>query len=433
MRRLGWWCALIGVLAGCAPSVVWEGRTPDRQAWVKIVEDRRGQRVVVGDRAGRSYGGIGVEELTYSADGRRLAYPARVGEHWTIVLDGRELGRWTGVGELRFSPDGSRLAFAAERDGRWCVVVDEKPGPALDAIFAGTLRFSENGRALAYVGSKHGQGHVVFDQRPDPGFDGIGRLVVGAQGRRLLYAGRRADGWHVVDGDNVGPGFAAIVELAMSPNEQHVAYVWRTEPDEGLVVDGEAAPPYRLGMVSSLFVDDAGRLTFVATRDGASRVVRQGTAERLFDQITKLVVTRAGRSAYLGRVGRKLFALVDGVVSVTADAIEDLVPSPDGRRFAFLVRRGEQWLVAQDGREFPYDKVVAGSLAWSRDSRHWGVLAGDAKSRQIFISVDGARRRPFDMRELVLLAEKRPGASPEAAARALQALIAAELETATRE
>jgi hypothetical protein len=397
---------------------------------VRIVEDRNGQRVVVGDRAGRSYGGIGVEELTFGADGKHLAYPARVGTQWTTVLDGRELSRWSAVGELRFSPDGARLAFSAARDGHWCVVVDEQPGPELDAIYAQTLRFSEDGRALAYVASRNGKDHVVWNQVPGPAFDGTSRLRVGAQGKRLLYAGRRADGWHVVDGESVGPPFAAIVDLAMSPNEQHVAYVWRAEPDEGLVLDGEAAPPYRLGNVSSLFVDDEGRLTFVAMREGHARVVRHATAEPLFDEVSKLVVTRQGRHAYLGRAGRKVHALVDGVVSVTADGIEDLAPSPDGRRFAFLVRRGEQWLVAHEGREVPFDKVVVGTLAWSRDSRHWGVLAGDARSREIFISVDGVARRPFDMRELVLLAEKRPGASPEESARALQALIAAELDAA---
>jgi hypothetical protein len=310
------------------------------------------------------------------------------------------------------------------------VVADEKPGPEVDAIFAQTLCWSENGRALAYVANKQGKGHVAFNQVLGPAFDGIGRLLVGAHGERLLYAGRRADGWHVVDGETVSPAFAAIVDLAMSPDERHVAYVWRTEPDEGLVVDGEVAPPYKLGHVSSLSVDDGGRLTFVATCQGHVRVVRHEALGPSFDDIGKLVVTRRGRYAYLGHAGQAVHALVDGVVSVTADAIEDVAPSPDGRRFAFLVRRGEQWRVAQEGREVPFDKVIVGSLAWSRDSRHWGVLAGDAKTRQIFVSVDGTARRAFDMREVVLVAEKRPGQGREEATQALHALVAAELDAA---
>ena len=38
MRRHGWLCTLVGLLLGCAPALVWEGKTPNRQAWVKVVE-----------------------------------------------------------------------------------------------------------------------------------------------------------------------------------------------------------------------------------------------------------------------------------------------------------------------------------------------------------------------------------------------------------
>jgi dipeptidyl aminopeptidase/acylaminoacyl peptidase len=412
--------------------VVWEGRTPSREQWVRVLEDRDGQQVVAGDAAGTVYGGIGIEELTVTADGRHLAYPARVGERWTVVHDGHELGRWSGVGELRFSPDGSRLAFSVERDGHWYVVVDGRAGPELDGIFAETLQWSANGRALVYAGSRQGLAHVVLDQALGPAFDGIGRLIVGDAGTRTIYAGRRADGWHVIDGTSAGPACPSIVELAMSPNQQHVAYVSRSEPDEGLVVDSVGGAPYRQGRVSSLFVDDRGRLTFVATRDGSARVVHDAVAGPLFDEITKLVVTRAGHYAYLGRRGAQTVAMVDGTAHTSGDAIEDLSVAPDGRRFAFLLRRDKQWIVVCDGRQVTFDRAIAGSLVWSRDSRHWGVLAGEIDSRRIFISVDGTKQRPFDMRELVLLAEKRPGASAAQATRALQELIAGELDLAAR-
>lgn len=428
MRRL--LIAAVVVLLGCGPALVWEGRTADRRDFVRVVEDGSGQRVVVAGRSGRRYGGVGIEELTFSSDGRHLAYPARVGEQWTVVRDGRELGRWSAVGELRFAPGGRRLVFSAERNGRWHVVEDEQSGPAFEAIFAGTLQWSADGNAFAYAGTRAGLAHVAWNRTLGPGFAGVARLTLGARGRRLLYAGRRDDGWHLVDGDRVGPAHEAMVELALSPDERHVAYVASGGGRQGLVVDGVELPSYQGGRVSWLSIDDRGRLTFAAIRPDAACVVRHGVAQPVFDQVSKLV-DRGSHYAYVGQLGERASLLVDGKVIATADAVEDLVAAPDGARFAALLRRGQRWSVLCDGREHAFDRAIAGSLAFGRDGRHFGVVAGEASSRRIFIAIDGVGRRPLDMRELVSLAEKRPEARPEEATRALQALVAAEVDLAT--
>jgi hypothetical protein len=420
--------AVVCILAGCAPALVWEGKTPDRRQWIRVVEDRQGQRVSVGDRVGRSYGGIGIEALTTSKDGRHVAYPALTGTQWTTVLDEREVGRWSGIGELGFSPDGSALAFSAERDRRWFVVVDGKPGPAFDDVLAGTMQWSEEGRAFAYVARRAGRTHVVFNQACGPGFDGVSRLLVGRTGTRLAYLGRRGEAWSVVDDGTIGPAQESIVELAMSPNERHLAHVWRTGEAEGLVLDGNTTAPYHQGHVSSLFVGDDGGLTFVARSGRMARVVHRDRVEPAYDKIEKLAVTGAGHVAYVGWQGEKPEAVIDGSTRIGADAIEEVVPSPDGRQFLVVARRGGRWILVRGDVESRFDRVVADSAAFSRDGKHWGVLAGDAKSRDIFISVDGETRRPFDVRELVLLREKHPGMSPRQAQRELQRLVAAELE-----
>jgi hypothetical protein len=422
---------ILFLVAGCGPALVWEGRTPDRREWVRVVEGRDGQRVEVGERSGRWYGGVGIDDLAWSHDGRHLAYPARAGQQWTVVLDGRELGRWSSVGELRFAPAGDGLAFAVERDGRFAVAVGEATGPWLDGILADTLAWSATGAVLVYAGFQQGFAHVVWNGRLGPAFDGLSRLVLGARGTRLLYAGRRADRWHVVDGDRVGPPYARIAELALSPDQAHAAYVWIDGAREGLVVDGDALPPFEGGHVSDLSVDEAGRPTFVATRTDGACVVRRGVAQPVAAQIDHLSVTAADRYAYAARAERGWVVLIDGQARASGDAVEELVASPDGRRFVCLLRRGAKWVLGCDASERAFDRVVAGSLAWSRDSRHFGAIAGQAGSRRIFISVDGSTERPLDLREIVLAAEKQPGAPPAEAARVLQAIVAAEVELAT--
>jgi hypothetical protein len=107
------------------------------------------------------------------------------------------------------------------------------------------------------------------------------------------------------------------------------------------------------------------------------------------------------------------------------------VASPDGKRIAYLARRQDRTLVAHEGRETVADAVVDGSLVWSRDNRHWACVAGDPKTRAIFVSVDGMHRRPFDVRELVLLAERQSTSSPGSDNRLLQDIVSAELELDT--
>jgi hypothetical protein len=432
---------LVALGAGCGGTLVWQGKTRDRRAFVQVLEDGRGQRVKVGTAVGPPYDGIGVDALALSHAGNHVAYPARRGSTWLVVDDGQELGPWSGIGELAFSPDGTRLAFSAERSGHWTVVVDGKPGPLFDAIFAHSLTWSSDGTALSYAASLAGHAHAVVNQSPGPPLDGVGRLAFA--GPHAMYVGRvGALSFMVLDGTAQAPT-EWIGDIAFSPDQAdhplpfHLAYVAGSGSEERIVqerilIDGHDFEGVELGYVSLLHVDNRGVPTFVLSSHGQARLVRNAEAGPAFAAIPELVVTPVGRWAYLAQEGRgqSMRAIVDGVPSVPWQWAGNLVASPDGERIAYLARRRGRTLVVHEGSETPADAAVDGSLVWSRDSRHWACLAGDAETRAIFVSVDGIHRRPFDVREMVFLAERQSVASPGSENRLLQEIVSAELELA---
>ena len=414
----------------CAGNLVWQGKTLDRRAWVRVLEDGRGQRVKIGAMLGPRYDGIGVDALALSRAGNHVAYPARRGNTWLVVHDGRELGPWSGIGELAFSPDGARLAFSAERNGRWFVVVDGTPGPAFEGIFAHSLLWSPDGSSLGYVASLEGYAHAVLNQVPGPPLDGVGRLAFA--GSHSVYVGRiGAQSFLVLDGA-ARPPAEWIGDIAFSPNPAdlhvHFAYVAGSGEEERLVIDDHAFEGVGQGHVSLLHLDDRGAPTFVLSSRGRARLVRNTEVGPTFTAIPELVITPAGRWAYLAKDDKSMRAMVDGVPSDPWQWAGNLVASPDGKRMAYLARRQGRTLVVHEGSETPADAVVDGSLVWSRDSQHWACVAGDPKTRAIFVSVDGLHRRPFDVRELVFLAERQSAASPGSENRLLQEIVSAELE-----
>jgi len=409
--------------AGCASALVWQTKTGDRRQWVQVLEDGKGQRVKIGASDGPRYDGIGVDAVAVSRN--HIAYPARRGTQWLVVHDGREMGPWSGIGELAFSPDGARLAFSAERDGQWQVVVDGRAGPHFESIFAHSLTWRTDGASLAYAATQAGHTHVVLDRVPGPPFDGVGRLVFG--GAHFAYVGRTANSFSLVLDGIAGLPEERIGELAFSPDGAHVAYAVGMADRERIVLDGREVTEYGAAQISSLHVDDGGGLTFVASSGESARAVRHFDVGPAYAAIPELVVTPAGRWAYLASEGRVARAVLDGVPQPACEWANNLVASPDGKNFAYLARRQGRTMVVREGQQTLVDAAVDGSLVWSRDSRHWACLAGDPESRAIFVSVDGISRRPFDVRELVFLAERKAALAPGSEQRLLQEIVSGEL------
>ncbi len=123
--------------------------------------------VVVDGKEGRAYDGIGASGIVFSPDGQHVAYAARSGGKWSMVVDGKESKAYDGIGITPvFSPDGQHVAYAAESGGKWSVVVDGQEGKAYDGILKGSRIVFDSPDSLHYLAVKDGHsvyvGHSVY-------------------------------------------------------------------------------------------------------------------------------------------------------------------------------------------------------------------------------------------------------------------------------
>ena len=89
MRALILSCiACVAIACASGPYTLWRGKTVDRRSDVKVVEDAGRQKVRIGSLEGPSFDAVAPTSLTFSSDGKHIAYAARKGNAWLVVRDG---------------------------------------------------------------------------------------------------------------------------------------------------------------------------------------------------------------------------------------------------------------------------------------------------------------------------------------------------------
>jgi hypothetical protein len=260
--------------------------------------------LVVDDKPGKEYDEIAVAGIVFGPDSKHLAYAARQGKEWRVVLDGKEGPAYDALGNDAaklpglygplFSLKGNRLAYAAKKDGKWLMVVDGEAGPAYDAIGSEAqvfpecygLRFSPDGKHVAYTARKGETWRVVADGKPGAEYDNV-------RGETLHY----------------------------SPDSAALAYVAEKDGRRVLVVNGQESPPYE----EIELLGDPARGFSLFSPDGK-------------------------RTAYTVKSGEKWLVAVDGKLGKEAyDVIGFIVFSPDSRHVAYEGRTEQLRSVVVDG------------------------------------------------------------------------------------
>jgi len=443
----------LALAAGCAPAVIWSGHSADRRHTFEVVQEADHQRVVVDGAPRAAYTRVAAWSLQTA--GGRIVHAARLGRDWIVVDPGRPSPRWDGIGELVVS--GARTAYVAERGGRWRVVVDGIAGPAWDAVLAGTLGFSPTGAHLVYAARDTAGVHVVADGAIGAAHDGVAHLAFSDDGDHVGYVARAGDDATVVVDGEPGPrhrevarlrlsgarpvyaardaaGWRVLAAVASPPYREvralvtaggHAAWIARDDLGELVACDGElvaraaAFDPARLALIRGCDVA-------YATRDaGGVHVVRGGGTDPPWDEVGNLIVGPGAQLAFAARRGAAWYVVVDGRARPAGSYAGDPVFSPDGGRLAYVARRDGRWLAVVDGRGFAFDLVFDGSLAFSRDGRHWAVIGGDLASDRLFFAVDGSRRVPLAPAEIYSAGER---AAPGDGGAVLRAWAAAEAD-----
>ncbi len=365
---------------------------------------------------------IALAGVTLSDSGGHVAFPARIGERWAIVRDGRAGRLWDGVAAPVFAPDGTRLAYAALDSGAWRAVVDDSVGERWDSLFTGSLSFDRTGHRFGYVAERGGDTHAVVDGVVGPAYERIARLAFSADGSRVVYVASDRTGARLVVDGRAGTPHEAIGEVAIAADGSRVAYEARDAGDWFVVAGHRTFGPY--AAVRTLTFGGGSGLFWVAGDGRDERVVRDGVAGPAWTAVEGPVVAEAGaRWGYVGQDSAGAAVVLDDSVVAREGWAANLVLSRDGSRAMWLVGRGDTLAVVDDHGLHPFDLLIDGTLVVLRDGRTWACLAGDRTRKRLFVAVEGsAERRPFDWSEITRLEQRDPGSA------AVRAWVAAEGE-----
>jgi hypothetical protein len=390
--------------------------------------------------------------IVVSADSRRVAYVARQGCQWFVVVDGNTSSNKYDLpipfdlpkpfadfnlqqqeellsvlhndlttqeefvakifGRPLFSPDCRRLAYVAYRTVpqqvfryvppyripvKHHIVVDGDEGEPFDRIVHGSVIFSPDSRRVAYAAERQGEFLIVVDSKEGQRFRDIYHPVFSPSSRHVAYVGGRVGSRSaVIDGEIVSakyPDVGGGTGVVFSPNEGRMAYAAVAGPDtEFMVIDGKEDTPYQ--HVGKLFFSpDSCRMLYTAHRAGQSFVVVDRVPGKTYDQIgypEHPFSPDSQRVAYLAVRNGKHFVVLDGKEEGPYDTVLWLSFSPDSRRVAYRARRASKEFTVVDGREGKlYDCIF--TLNFSPNSQQVACFAELAGS--CFIAVDGVERR----------------------------------------
>jgi Tol biopolymer transport system component len=313
--------------------------------------------------------------LLFSLDGRRLAYVVSVDTGGTakqlVVVDRQEGGKYDEIAGLAISPNGERLAYAARTGNQWAVVVDGRDGPRHDGIVGATPVFSPDGRHVAYAGREGRRFFVVADGRRGRDYDDLGGAVFfSPDSTRVVYSpsvGRRRA--VVVNEQELGL-YERVDDYSFvfSPDGRHLAYKAGDANSWFVVVDGKRGRAYA-GVGRPVFAPDGRRVAHAACDrcDGAGD-------------------------------DRGMYVVVDGqrIGAEYAEIADPIVFSGDGRRMAFAARRGPvQFVVVDEREEHSYAGVMAETLAFSPMGRDLVYAAAKDVNKRV-VTVSGVEGRTFD-------------------------------------
>jgi Tol biopolymer transport system component len=397
-----------------APSIVMVSAATPADLVGSNPHRRARQCIVVDGVEGSEHNEIFTSSVTFCRDGSHLAYGALINSVFDnnafVVVDGKPQGQCERISHLSFSPDGKRLAYVADVHMRQRVVLDGKESKDFLWVGAGTGLssgpvFSLDSTRLAYVGLRDLGGYKFFTVVHGPEGQaneieirdgGIpGPPVFSPDGRRLAYAvSRRSSSgsginWRIVVDNREEKAYHAlsfpIEDFAMpvfSPDSRRLAYsvhydgpadqreCWRA------VVDGREEKEYQAGSFG----------------------LRPGDFSMpLFSPDSKHVAYRAARGGSSSK--RDCFIVRDGVEGKHYGETHFVVFSPDSSHMAYVA--SAPGVMVQDGKEGKkYDRI--GTPVFSPDSRHLAYFAGESSvtraggNRPWRLVVDGVEGKDYD-------------------------------------
>lgn len=304
-------------------------------AYIAQIGDKVG--VIHNNKRGKLYDSIETFTLTLSPDGQRVAYGAKYGNFWYIVIDGREHGPYFEIGKPSFSSDSRMVAYEAKEGELWNVFLGDKRSPDAISLFNRPI-FNKNLTKLFWVENTKNENEFLY-VTSDLDFNVIQKTVM----HTTKYT------------TNVDNEFVAVVDKL---------------GDKERVIEFNISNP---------------------------DTVKKGM---LYDEVRDLVFSQNGKElAYFASRGKQLFVVLNGKNEEIPRGSYPSPPviRPDGKATGIIVS-GDDWAFVHHSFKGVSQKNVryqeCADVAFSKDSKHVAYVA--IKNGRFIIVTNGVEGPPFD-------------------------------------
>lgn len=339
----------------------------------------------------------GSELEDWLSTGSHVAWAEKKGSAWIVKLDGKQQGgTYDDLEYLEFSDEGTHLAFFGKRNSKWALVLDgQERSP--EYLHASSVAFQPHGNSFAFGActAKKKCSLVVDGKANGAVYDDLSYPQYSDNGKQLAYFGKHGKKWvAIVDGKETGPevdDFAAS-EWGFSPDGGHFFVAAAMDRKMAYVVDGTPGPgcvtispiafsrdgkDYAYSGALERLGFKKSKTSAVVVVDGRAQATYQGRGlTGYWASLVSAAGAAAGTGFYEGPA-----SLSGGVriLSADLDGVSDPVFAPDGKLF-YAARQGKGDVFVTDGqRDGPsFDDIVSG-IAFSKDSRHFAYIARRGK------------------------------------------------------
>jgi WD40-like Beta Propeller Repeat len=314
----------------------------------------RKQFTVIDGQAGSDYDVIG--NLAFSRDGKHLAYSAKTGAAWVTVTDGKvsanydqigcgaiwsftdfNIGEMFEIGTPIFSADGKHVAYAARTGKSWAIVLDGHAGESYDSI--DSLTFSPDSTHVAFSAQSGNQSFVVVGGRSIANSDSIvsDTLVLSPDSQHFAFATGSIGKQCVIRDGNAEEGikYDCIAQGSMifSPDSTRLAYV----AEKGSVTGAAKGDDLNVGNRNLAVAQNGSGVVNVQLSLGSSG---------------------ADGNMLVAQGGEKLVAVIDHQPGAEYDEIGTLSFSSDSKHLAYVAKSGDKWCLVLDGQSrATYDRM----------------------------------------------------------------------------
>lgn len=305
--------------------------------------------VVLNGKPGKFY--KEVFDVTLSPDGQRVAYAAKDSDRYFLVVDNKEYGLFNETGPPVFSPDSKHIAFECKIGPQWYINVDGLKSAATASTYFDVPYFSSDSR---YV--------LFYENGTEEGTQRIG--ISDLQFKKTVY--KAVNGTLVFSNDK-----SRVAIVQMVGKKQKLVEFSFSNPEqikESRLYDSIA---------TRKFSDDGSVFAFVAQKDGKNIIVLDGQEEALpageYPWPFAVRPDNKGVGIFSTNNDQNRSYLHqaffnNGIKSSIYKEGSELTYSKDGKHYAFVAVKNEQFLMVLDGKDGPvFDRVI--TPAFSPDGR----------------------------------------------------------------